>query len=46
MLCITDVTNDNLVCCHVVYICKYMVDFLLKKTCFLIFICPYLRIST
>lgn len=46
MLCITNVTNNNLVYCRVVYICKYVADFLLKKTCFLIFICRYLRIST
>lgn len=46
MLRITNVTNDALVYCHVIYICKYIADFLLKKTSFLIFICRYLRIST
>lgn len=46
MLCITDVTNDNLACRRIIYICKYVADFLQKKTCFLIFICRYLRIST
>lgn len=46
MLRITNVINGNLVCCYIVYICKYVADFLQKKTCFLIFICRYLRIST
>lgn len=38
MLRITNVTNDALVYCRAIYICKYIADFLLKKTCFLIFI--------
>lgn len=39
MLRITNVTNDNLAYCRAIYICKYIADFLLKKICFLIFIC-------
>ncbi len=46
MAYITNVTNMILRYRNTIYICKYIHDFLLKKTCFLIFICRYLRIPT